>query len=204
MRGGRTPAHWRAALARRCGLDANPLRRGTDRLEAWIRIGLVLAFLIGAPLAGWGAARWVDSAGSQAALAQQASDHRVTAILLRSLPRGADYPHSVTLKLGWAAARWTAPDGSARTGEVQAPLGARAGSGVQVWTDRTGTLTGPPLQRGQVGGWVLMIALIAPIVLALALLMVRGIAGRLLDRRRLASWGQAWSAVEPQWTRRPR
>ncbi len=204
MRGGQTLTHWRATLTRRCGLDANPLRRGTDRLEAWIRIGLVLVFLIGAPLAGWGAGRWADSAATRTALAQQASDYRVTATLLQSLPRGVDYPHSLTLKLGQVQARWTAPDGSARTGEVQAPLGARAGSTVQVWTDRSGTLTGRPLQRNQIGGWVPMLALIAPVVLALVLLVVVGIAGRLLDRRRLAGWEQAWSAIEPQWTRRLR
>ena len=39
-------ANWTASLARRLGLDANPLRRGTDRAEAWIRIALVLALLL--------------------------------------------------------------------------------------------------------------------------------------------------------------
>ncbi len=202
VRGRQTSAHRGAALARRCGLDANPLRRGTDRLEAWIRIGLVLAFLIGAPLAGWGAGRWAESLGAQAVQAQQASDHRVTATLLHRVPPSDDYPYRPILKLAWVQARWTAPDGSARTGEVQAPLGAQAGSTVRVWTDRSGRLTSPPLGHGQIQSWVLMFALIAPVLLALVLLVALGVAGRLLDRRRLASWEQAWSAVEPQWTRR--
>src|SRR5215471_468881 len=51
MRGMRITGQRTAPLARRLGLDRNPLRRRSDRAEAWIRIALVLAFLIGAPLA---------------------------------------------------------------------------------------------------------------------------------------------------------
>ena len=57
-------------LARRLGLDRNPLRRGSDRAEAWIRIALVLAFLIGAPLAAWGA-KWAESVAPTAAHLQR-------------------------------------------------------------------------------------------------------------------------------------
>jgi hypothetical protein len=38
-------------LTRGLGLDGNPLRRASDRAEAWIRAGLVVVFLIGAPMA---------------------------------------------------------------------------------------------------------------------------------------------------------
>jgi hypothetical protein len=38
-------------LARGLGLDGNPLRRASDRAEAWIRAGLLVVFLIGAPMA---------------------------------------------------------------------------------------------------------------------------------------------------------
>ena len=50
----RTLKRWVAALGRRMGLDANPLRRGYDRAEAWVRLGLVLVFLIASPLAAIG------------------------------------------------------------------------------------------------------------------------------------------------------
>ncbi len=33
-------------LARALGLDGNPLRRASDRAEAWIRVGLLSVFLI--------------------------------------------------------------------------------------------------------------------------------------------------------------
>ncbi len=38
-------------LARTLGLDRNPLRRATDRAEAWIRVGLLAVFLIAGALA---------------------------------------------------------------------------------------------------------------------------------------------------------
>jgi hypothetical protein len=204
VRGLRIPARWAASLARRLGLDANPLRRGTDRAEAWIRIGLVLAFLVGAPLAGWGAARWAESVAPTTVHALQAGEHRVRATLLRNVPGDADYPYSTTASLAWVRARWTGPGGSVRTGYVQAPYGSRAGRTVPVWLDRSGRPTEPPLAHNQAQGWILMVVILVPVLLALLMLVVIGLLCRILERRRLASWEQAWSAVEPQWTRRPR
>jgi hypothetical protein len=198
---------WRvgaASLTRRIGLDTNPLRRGSDRLEAWIRVGLVVAFLAGAPIAGLEAARWAQSSADRAATAQQASVHSVPATVLRNVPGASAYPYRTTMDLGWVHARWTAPDGTVRTGRVQAPLGARAGSTVLVWTDRSGRLTDTPLRRSQIRGWVLLIGVIAPVLLALLLMVVLGVCCQLLERQRMASWEQAWSAVEPHWTRRLR
>jgi hypothetical protein len=202
MRGMRITGHWTASLARRLGLDRNPLRRGSDRAEAWIRIALVLAFLICAPLAFWAAESWADSTAPTAAHAQQAGEHRVPATLLQGVPSGAD--SFAVVSLGWVRARWNVPGGSARTGYVEAPTGSRAGSTVQVWLDRSGAPTEPPWPLDQIRSWTLMIAVLAPILLALLLLAVMGILGHIFHRHRLASWQRAWSAVGPQWTRRPR
>lgn len=204
VRGKQTPASRAAWLARHIGLDANPLRRGSDRAEAWIRIGLVLVFLAGAPLAGWLAAGWAQSVANRAARTQQASERYVAATLLHKVPGSPDSPFGSAGSLGWVLARWTTRGGAVRTGSVQAPQGARAGSTVRVWTDQSGTLTGPPLQPSQVRGWVLMMALIAPVMLALLLMSALGLSRQALERRRLASWERAWSAVEPHWSRRGR
>jgi hypothetical protein len=204
VRAKRIAARRTASLARRLGLDANPLRRGTDRAGAWIRIGLVLAFLIGAPLIAWGCGHWAGSVAAGAVQAQRAGQHRVTAVLLRSLPRDSAYPYPTEVSLGWVMARWTVPGGSVRTGYVQAPFGSRAGSTVRVWLDRSGRPAPPLLLRSQVQGWVFMMAVLAPVVLALLLLAVAGFLDRILERRRLAGWEHAWSVIEPQWTRRLR
>jgi len=193
---------WTAPLARKLGLDRNPLRRSADRAEAWIRIALVLAFLIGAPLAAWGAGSWAKSVAPTAAHLQLAGEHRVPATLLRSVPGDSD--QWFTVRFAWVKARFTVPRGPVRTGYVQAPVGSRAGSTVPVWLDRSGRSTAPPLPPSQVRGWVLMMTVLAPAALALLLLAMMGILGHILDRRRVASWGQAWSAIGPQWTRRLR
>lgn len=51
MRAGAGRPRLTVRLARDFGLDSNPLRRASDRAEAWIRAGLVVVFLIGAPTA---------------------------------------------------------------------------------------------------------------------------------------------------------
>src|SRR5438094_4448360 len=114
VRGMQMSASWTASLARRLGLDANPLRRGTDRAEAWIRIALVLAFLIGAPLAAWGAGSWAESVAPTAAHLQLAGEHRVPAKLLRSVPGASDQWFIV--RFAWVKDRWTVPHGPVRTG----------------------------------------------------------------------------------------
>jgi hypothetical protein len=202
MRGMEISGRRTASLARRLGLDRNPLRRSTDRAESWIRIALVLAFLVGAPLAVWGAGSWAESVAPTAAHLQLAGEHRVPATLLRSVPGDSD--QWFTVRFAWVRARWTVPGGSERTGYVQAPVGSRKGSAVPVWLDRSGRPTAPPLPPSQIRGWVLMMSILAPAALALLLLAVMATLGHILDRRRVASWGQAWSAIGPQWTRRPR
>ena len=52
-----------ARLARSLGLDGNPLRRASDRAEAWIRIGVLAAFLVAGPQAATGAVHLVHHCG---------------------------------------------------------------------------------------------------------------------------------------------
>ena len=48
----------RARLARALGLERNPLRRASDRAEAWIRVGLLAVFLIAGPMTALAAGGW--------------------------------------------------------------------------------------------------------------------------------------------------
>src|SRR5690242_18031714 len=68
-------------LARALGLDGNPLRRVSDRAEAWIRIGLVAVVLIAGPLAALGVGGWAHHAGSAVAPVQAAPAHHVKAVV---------------------------------------------------------------------------------------------------------------------------
>jgi hypothetical protein len=125
--------------------DRNPLRRAVDRVEAVLMAGLVAAFLIGAPLVAVAAGQWSYAVGLRVERAQQSAWHQVPAVLLADAPsRGyAGYTPQVR-------ARWTARNGTQRSGDVDAPAGARAGRTVLVWADASGRLTGPPLRHGVV------------------------------------------------------
>ena len=81
--------------------------------------------------------------------------------------------YGVTL-LPEAAARWTAPDGQARTG-LPTEIAARAS----------------------------LAAATAVTILAVALTLVAVLARMALNRRRLADWETDWLANGPRWTRRP-
>ena len=136
MRRWRTRGGRLRVLARRWRPDSNPLRRTADRVEAAVMILLIATFLTGAPLAALTAGQAAAASGLRAQHAQ-AGWHRVTAVLLRKAPSSVNPMFEVALQ-PLVPARWTAPDGTSRTGEVHAPANAVAGSTVPVWIDRSG------------------------------------------------------------------
>ena len=85
-------------------------------------------------------------------------------------------------------ARWTAPDGRGRRGWIPVSPEWPAGRSAGVWVDNEGIVTQPPMQPGQLRGWVKTAEVAAPRVLALILFLV-GREGRFLfARRRMAQW----------------
>jgi hypothetical protein len=199
----RQPVTGRRRLARlvhRWRPDRNPLRRTADRIEAVILAAMLAAFLIGAPLAALAAGQWAAAAGLRTEHTQTAW-HRVPAVLLQNAP---DPPHALfqasTEPL--VRARWSAPGGAPRTGEIYAPGGSTAGSTVQSWTDRSGRVTGTPIEGADVVVRIALAALLATAIVAAALALLGLVAHWILDRRRLAAWDAHWSATGPQWTGR--
>jgi hypothetical protein len=111
-------------LARALGLDRNPLRRATDRAEAWIRVGLLGIFLIAGPMAALGAGHWAYHAGVTVARVPAAPTHRVKPAALRPAPTITDLLRAG--QGGRAGARGEGPRPSARSGEVLAAATALA------------------------------------------------------------------------------
>jgi hypothetical protein len=187
------------ALLAGLGQDRNRLRRGVDRLEAAIMAALVVAFVIGAPLAGVITGRVADSAAVRQRQAELTSWHRVPATLLQSAAEEvADYGYLAT---AWVPARWTLPDGQARTGLLAVALNAQAGQTVYVWINQAGQLTPAPLAK--TGVWDQVAFDVLSVIIALAgLLALLALSVRLLcDRRRIDGWQRAWDAVGPRWSR---
>ena len=187
-------------LARRLGLDNNPLRRRADRIAGCLGAGLLAAFLVGAPLLSIASAHW---AGHLAAAEQRAerSWREIPAVLLRSAPVPAAFASGLYGGT-WVPARWTAPDGRVRNGEIDVTNGLAAGQKVAIWVDQAGLPTGPPLTHRAVVARTVLAAAVVPIALGIVLGFVAGVGRWVFDRRRLARWDAAWASVGPHWTKR--
>ena len=108
----------RPRLARALGLDANPLRRASDRVETWTRVGLLAVFLIAGPLVAVSAGGWAYHAGFTASQERAAPTSHIKAA---PPPSAASVTAQDRANGGsaWAQDRWNGAT-SARSGEVLA------------------------------------------------------------------------------------
>jgi biotin transporter BioY len=186
-----------AGRRRRVGVlswGSNPLRRKVDRIEAGIFAGLLVMFLIGAPLLVV-AAGWWEHGAAVAEQRAQRSVHLVTAVLLQDVP---DIVAGTGALDAGALARWTASDGKSCVGLVLDTAGARAGSRLLIWVDGSGRQADPPLTRHGVRSRVITAAALALAAFAITLLAVAIWLRWLLNCRRLAGWGAAWADIGPR------
>jgi hypothetical protein len=191
----------RARCARWLGLDRNPLRRGTDRIEAAIRLATVILFLA-VPIAIIAAGRQADHLALRQADAQRAAEHQVTAVLLQpAQATGVPDPYT-SVQMTYVLARWQPPGRSPRSGQVLAPAGTRAGSTVTIWIDASGAVTFPPPDHRDIAGDVTIAAVVTGLVAGVFLLGSNALARRALDRRRLRAWDAEWRASGPLWSGR--
>jgi hypothetical protein len=190
---------WLARLLRGLRLDRNPLRRGSDRAETIVLGALLAVFLAAAPVAAHVAGSWAHASAVRDAQAQRASLHQVTATLSRAAPVLSSYGSASDFAV---EARWRAPDGRVRTGELLVTADLAAGHSTRIWVDRTGRLTGPPLSRDQMTGRVQLAAGVAVGGLAVVLIMAAWLVRGGIDRRRMAAWDADWLANGPRWSPR--
>ena len=187
-------------LARKLGLDANPLRRRTDKLATWLVAQFLVVVLIGAPLFAIAAFSWAARAGAAEQRAER-SWREVPAVLLRSVPVPDSFAGGV-FGYSWVPARWTAPNGKVRSGDIPVEVGLTAGRKVRLWVDAAGTPTDVPLTHRAIVARAGTAAAVATVALLIALSSLALIVRWLLDRRRLTDWELAWAIVGPQWTKR--
>lgn len=198
----RRPRPRLARCARRLGFDRNPLRRRTDRVEAAIRLVLVILLVAAVPIAAIAVGRQADHLAVRQARAQQAGEHQVTAVLLRrAAATGVPDPYT-SIQLTYVLARWQPPGRAPRSGQVLATAGAAAGSTVTVWIDASGAVTAPPPDPRTIAGEVCIAAVVTCLVAILLLLESNVLVRRILDRRRLNAWDADWRATGPLWSGR--
>ncbi|MFF2779177.1 hypothetical protein ACFVU3_30315 [Streptomyces sp. NPDC058052] len=185
----------------------NPLRRTTDLVEAWVALVAAVVLCVAVPVAGWAAGSSAHQSLQRAARAQQQGRLETAAQVLRPAPA----PHGAAEASDQAAeqrfrravvARWTAPDGTSRTGTVTASRGsATPGDTFPLWTDRDGRPVPAPLARDTARAHALVVGLTVTLLAGLGVEVVRRLVMRRLRFRRYARLDRAWASVGPDWGR---
>jgi hypothetical protein len=178
--------------------DRNPLRRRSDRLEAWLLGGLFAAAAAATPFAAGAASRAAYQSALQARQHQLATRYQVRAVL--SQDAGAADGYSLADHV-LVQASWTSVGGVRRSGEIPARPGSLPSDVVPLWTDRNGYLVSPPLDRSAVAGSADAAAAGTVAAATAGWLAAAAVSRRLLNRRRLTAWEADWLVTAPTWNR---
>jgi len=184
----RTPA-WRRR--------SNPMRRRSDILEAWIVLTVWAVVAVGGTITGLVTAHRADEVFTQ----QRAERRPVHAVLLRDASKRTSTVRASSDKtLGQV--RWTAPDGSTRTGHTLVTAGLSVGTDLVVWQDGHGRLVTAPPDTTEAGVEAGVLGALAGLAFTGAVHAAGGVARLRLDQRRIDAWGREWDVVGPQWSQR--
>lgn len=165
---------------------ANPLRRRSDVVEAWIVLLAGVLMAVGATVVGVLAVLQVDHTAQR-----QAEQRRpVPAVVQHGVhdPAADAVYVSPTSDRARAPVSWQAPDGTHRTGTAPVHDGARAGETVRVWIGPNGNLTEKPSSPSMVGVQSAMAGGLAAGGVCVLVLTGRHLALARLNRRRAADW----------------
>lgn len=177
----------------------NPLARGADRLQGGLLIAVIALGLLLVPIMlTVGSVTYVGLAekGEQ----QARTWHQTVAVLTEDAPAvGADGPGVPAATSSRVMAEWRLPNGATYTGRVPAVTGSRAGTKVTVWLDEQGKPVDSPVETSDAVAAGVLVAVTGWFVATGLLTLVYYRVSRLLDRRRLRSWEQEWTRVEPEW-----
>ncbi|MFD4789100.1 hypothetical protein ACFWN1_19005 [Streptomyces sp. NPDC058459] len=173
-----------------------PLRRRADVVEGWVLLGVWLLTLLAGIAAGLAAAR-----SAERSLAHERVTWRPRVAYVVAHVPARSGARSSSRERVWVEVRWTAGDGSPRTGQVRVAPDAATGAPVAIWTDERGRLTGRPATATEAAVRAAFIGTLfgagaATVPLAGGRLLLAR-----LERRRLALWDAEWARLGPQWGR---
>jgi hypothetical protein len=187
---------------RRLGLDANPMRRTADRIQAWTTLALLAMLVTAGPVLAVQVSRDVYRGGAAVERAQRLERFHTEAVLTQDAPLIFASDAAMVVPKVLVQARWTGPDHSVHSSLISVDAGTRTGTPVTVWTGANGEPVEAPLRHDQVTGRAVVAAAIVMFAAITLAGTARLVLGRLLDRHRLAAWQAEWSIVGPAWTGR--
>ncbi|MFF2808651.1 hypothetical protein ACFVT2_16040 [Streptomyces sp. NPDC058000] len=183
----------------------NPLRRRTDRWEAWLALAAALLIAVGAPCAGWFTGRAAHGALLEAVRLQRQQRHVVWATVDRPAAATPADPnpesaaqHDVHLRV---IAHWPGPGGGRRTGEVTAPRPVEAGDRFRMWADEQGRAATRPMDEGTAATHAVLAGLGSAAAAGGLVEGGRRLAVRQLMARRFRRWDAAWARAGQDWGR---
>ncbi|MFD5514575.1 hypothetical protein [Streptomyces sp. NPDC127066] len=173
----------------------NPLRRRSDVLEAWIMLAAWVFTVLGGVVSGLVTVDAVENSLAR----DRAESRTVPAQLVEDAPDAGT--NGLTGRVVWTKVRWTASDGTLRSGQVRVAAGTSADTPVLVWTDPDGRLVDRPatVEVARLRAWLIGIfagAGVAGVPFATGRLL----RGR-LERRRMDRWDEEWDRIGPLWGR---
>jgi hypothetical protein len=181
-------------------LGRNELRRPSDRIEAAILVTLSAAFLTAAIVAAFLAGHIYQS--QRAAGARLRPTEAVLSEPGPAVVNAFEPTAQVQAQATWRLADGTERSGLLTTQTAPSIYDAGPGSAVPVWLDRSGDPQPPPPAQEDIILNTLILVTIILVVAAVLLFSCYRLCRLVLDRHRLARWGQAWAATGPRWTRR--
>jgi multisubunit Na+/H+ antiporter MnhG subunit len=189
---------WLLRAIRGARPDRNPLRRGMDRLEICLLVGLFAVMAVVTPFAAQLVGHASYAGAMQTRQEQLVDRHQVQAVLTKDANPVSGWSLSAYVL---TPATWTSVTGVRRSGEVPADPQSHKGTSITVWTDRDGYLDSPPLAVSEAASQA--DAATVGVIIASVVVYVIGAAAirQLLNRRRMAAWDADWAATAPTWNR---
>lgn len=186
------------SLTRRYGLDHNPLRRRSDRIEVaalWTATMSMAVWLPVALLIGFAVFHQNKTISAQ----QYASRHNVAALLIGPPPVAVTEQGGATVF--FSDARWSAGSAGTHVGQIQVPPNTAAESVVHIWTNDSGAQVAAPLTWGSALGRGAIAAGSTIAALGLLLWGSLRVAKWRLNRRRFVAWEREWQHIDPHLSR---
>ncbi|HEX6444086.1 MAG TPA: hypothetical protein VF053_03285 [Streptosporangiales bacterium] len=186
-------------LRRWAGLDGNPLRRPSDRLQAWVRLG-GLAFAIAGLVVTGIAARGTYTENVVLEHANAAAGYRVTGHVISAT--NPDVSPDGTILRGMVRVSWRDRAGRPHAQLLVAPTGLHAPKATMpLWIDARGRPSTSPPNAGQPATAAAMTGVLGAGLTVTTAALLYLLAMVPIERRRLAEWQREWTVVEPGWRR---
>ncbi|MQA79664.1 MAG: hypothetical protein GEV10_14485 [Streptosporangiales bacterium] len=188
-----------SAVLRKLGLDENPLRRGSDRIQSFSLLVIGLFIVLGCVL-GVRTGLSVYEHERQVEIVDARDGYQVMARVLEvstSVPTGREGATTAHI----TRVTWQDEQGREHMDTITVRKADRPHGDIRLWIDARGTASASPRSAGRTLGLAFMQGLGVTSWTAIAAAVAYVAICALLNLRRRRQWDDEWVLVEPQWRR---